>query len=100
MHSVATDRGGLPVNVGTRVRVLEIPATALVFNTQGTQVILVGSDNKLHVQQVTVGRDFGATVDIQAGLNEGESVVEQPDVSLQNGQSVTPVEPTHATTQP
>ena len=77
-----------------------IPATALIFNADGTQVILVGTDNKLHVQPVTVGRDFGATVDIQSGLNGGESIVEQPDVSLQNGQSVIPAEPTHATTNP
>jgi multidrug efflux pump subunit AcrA (membrane-fusion protein) len=92
------------VNVGFKVgptgKRWNIPATALIFNSQGTQVLLVGTDNKLHVQPVTVGRDFGDTVDIQAGLNGGESIVEQPDVSLQDGQSITPVEPTHATTHP
>ncbi|HEY2589003.1 MAG TPA: efflux RND transporter periplasmic adaptor subunit [Tepidisphaeraceae bacterium] len=74
-----------------------IPATALIFNSDGTQVMLVGPDNKLHLRQVTVGRDFGDTIDIQAGLSGADTVVEQPDVSLQNGQLVTPIESQHAT---
>jgi RND family efflux transporter MFP subunit len=74
-----------------------LPATALIFNAEGTQVMLVEPGGKLHLQKVTVGRDFGNTIDIQAGLNGGETVVEQPAVSLQDGQVVTPVESTHAT---
>jgi RND family efflux transporter MFP subunit len=66
-------------------------ATALIFNTEGTQVLLVGPGNKLHLQKVTVGRDFGDTIDIQAGLSGSETLVGQPDVSLQEGQVVTPV---------
>lgn len=69
-----------------------LPATALIFNSAGTQVMLVEPGGKLHVQKVTVGRDFGDTIDIQAGLKGGEAVVKQPDVSLQDGQVVTPVE--------
>ncbi|MDB5329964.1 MAG: efflux transporter, family, subunit [Phycisphaerales bacterium] len=69
-----------------------LPATALIFNTQGTQVMLVEPGNKLRLQKVTVGRDFGDTIDIQAGLIGGETVVKQPDVSLQDGQVITPVE--------
>jgi RND family efflux transporter MFP subunit len=69
-----------------------LPATALIFNSAGTQVMLVEPGGKLHLQKVIVGRDFGDTIDIQAGLNGGETVVQQPDVSLQDGQVVTPVE--------
>jgi len=74
-----------------------LPATALIFNSDGTQVMVVEPGGKLHVQNVTVGRDFGDTIDIQAGLNGGETIVEQPDVSLQDGQVVTPVESKHET---
>ncbi|MDP9174587.1 MAG: efflux RND transporter periplasmic adaptor subunit [Planctomycetota bacterium] len=73
-----------------------LPATALIFNTDGTQVMLVGTGNKLHLQKVTVGRDFGDTIDVQAGLSGGETIVEQPDVSLHDGQVITPVEAQHA----
>jgi multidrug efflux pump subunit AcrA (membrane-fusion protein) len=74
-----------------------LPATALIFNTDGTQVMLVGADGKLHLQKVIVGRDFGDVIEIQAGLSGGDTIVEQPDVSLQDGQVVTPVESQHAT---
>jgi RND family efflux transporter MFP subunit len=78
---------------GTRWR---IPATALVFNTQGTRVAVVGADKKLHFQPVVLGRDFGDTVDVQDGLQGDESIVKQPLVSLQEGQLVAPIEPQKA----
>jgi multidrug efflux pump subunit AcrA (membrane-fusion protein) len=74
-----------------------LPATALIFDTNGTQVMLVEPGGKLHIQKVVVGRDFGDTIDVQAGLNGNETVVKQPDVSLQDGQVVTPVESKNAT---
>jgi RND family efflux transporter MFP subunit len=73
-----------------------LPATALIFNAQGTQVMLVDPGNKLRTQKVTLGRDFGDTIDVQAGLTGNETVVKQPDVSLVDGQVITPVEPEHA----
>jgi RND family efflux transporter MFP subunit len=75
---------------GTRWRV---PATAAIFDTQGTRVLLVGPGNKLHYQPVVFGRDLGASIDIQAGLRGDESIVKQPTVSLQEGQVVRPIEP-------
>jgi RND family efflux transporter MFP subunit len=69
---------------------LNIPATAMMFNTQGTQVMRVDAQNKLHLLKVTVGRDFGDTVDIQSGLSADDTILEQPDVALQDGEFVTP----------
>jgi len=74
---------------GTRWRV---PATAVIFDAQGTRVVIVGEGNKLHFQNVELGRDFGVSIDIQAGLNGNETIVKQPTVSLQEGQLVEPVE--------
>jgi multidrug efflux pump subunit AcrA (membrane-fusion protein) len=75
---------------GTRWRV---PATAVIFNAQGTRVATVGAGNKLHFQTVVLGRDFGTSIDIQSGLEGNETIVKQPTVSLQEGQVVTPVDP-------
>jgi RND family efflux transporter MFP subunit len=75
---------------GTRWRV---PATAAIFDAQGTRVLVVGPGNKLHYQPVVFGRDLGASIDIQAGLRGDESIVKQPTVSLQEGQVVRPIEP-------
>jgi RND family efflux transporter MFP subunit len=74
---------------GTRWRV---PATAVIFNAQGTRVAIVGAGNKLHFQNVTLGRDLGTSIDIQAGLHGNELIVSQPTVSLQEGQLVNPIE--------
>jgi len=74
---------------GTRWRV---PATAAIFDAQGTRVVIVGADNKLHFQPVVFGRDLGASIDIQSGLRGDETIVKQPTVSLQEGQVVKPIE--------
>jgi RND family efflux transporter MFP subunit len=69
-----------------------VPATAALADAQGTRVVVVGPGNKLHFQPVVFGRDLGATIDIQAGLNGDETIVKQPSVSLQEGQVVRPNE--------
>jgi RND family efflux transporter MFP subunit len=69
-----------------------VPATAMIFNAQGTRVAIVGPQNKLHFQKVTVGRDLGTSIDIQAGLQGNETIVSQPTVSLQEGQVVKPIQ--------
>jgi len=74
---------------GTRWR---IPATAVIFDAHGTRVVTVAQGNKLHFQKVTIGRDLGTSIDIQAGLNGNETIVKQPTVSLQEGQVVSPIE--------
>jgi len=73
---------------GTRWR---LPATALVFDENGTRVVTVDARNALHFQSVLVGRDFGASLDIQAGLRGDERIVKQPTVSLREGQNVRPL---------
>ena len=74
---------------GTRWRV---PATAVIFNAQGTRVAIVGAGDTLRFQPVVLGRDFGTSIDVQAGLQGHETIVTQPTVSLQEGQRVTPIE--------
>jgi RND family efflux transporter MFP subunit len=73
---------------GTRWRV---PATAVVFDTQGTRVATVAAGNTLHFQQVELGRDFGDSIEIQAGLHGNETIVTQPTVALKEGQVVKPM---------
>ena len=73
---------------GTRWRV---PATAVVFDADGTRVVIVEGGNALHFQPVVLGRDFGDSIEIQAGLHGGETIVKQPTVSLQEGQVVRPI---------
>jgi len=73
---------------GTRWRV---PATAAIFDAQGTRVAIVGADNTLHFQPVVFGRDLGAAIDIQNGLRGDEAIVKQPTVSMHEAQVVRPI---------
>ena len=69
-----------------------VPATAVIFDSKGTRVVIVGEGNKLHFQDVVLGRDFGVSFDIQGGLKGNETIVKQPTISLQEGQVVQPLE--------
>jgi hypothetical protein len=74
---------------GTRWRV---PATAVIFDAHGSRLALVESPrNTIHFQKVEIGRDFGDTFDIQAGLQGHETIVLQPTVALREGQVVKPI---------
>ena len=53
--------------------------------------MLVGAGNKLHFQHVVLGRDLGSAIDVQSGLEGTETIVKQPTVSLQEGQTVNPI---------
>jgi multidrug efflux pump subunit AcrA (membrane-fusion protein) len=75
---------------GTRWRV---PATSVIFDAQGTRVATVGPGNVIRFQPVVLGRDYGASIDIQGGLRGDESIVVQPTVALQEGQVVAPLVP-------
>jgi len=68
-----------------------VPATAVVVDSEGTRVVTIGPGNTIHFQQVTLGRDYGASIDVQAGLHGTETIVTQPTVSLQEGQVVRPI---------
>jgi RND family efflux transporter MFP subunit len=66
---------------------LIVPAGALVFNSNGLNVWVV-EDGVAHVHQVTVARDLGATVDVSAGVKDGDQVILNPPVDLTEGHKV------------
>jgi HlyD family secretion protein len=55
---------------------LTVPETAILTGDDGkTQVTVVGSDNRSHMQAVTTGIHQGALVQILSGLRPGEQVI-------------------------
>ena len=65
-----------------------IPGTALITNSGGTQVALLSRDSKIHFQPITVGRDFGQTIEVTKGLRTNDQIVATPSDSLHEGQKV------------
>jgi multidrug efflux pump subunit AcrA (membrane-fusion protein) len=67
---------------------LTIPTSALVFNADGLRVNVVRDGNKIHVQSLTVGRDFGTEIEVASGLSEGDEIVTNPGEKLAEGVEV------------
>lgn len=68
-------------------QLLSIPANALLFRAQGTQVGIV-RDGRVHLQNVTIGSDNGSTLQIATGLTAEDNVILNPADSLAEGQQV------------
>jgi RND family efflux transporter MFP subunit len=66
---------------------LIVPAGAIVFNSDGLNVWVV-EDGVAHVRRVIVARDFGATVEVSAGVKGGDQVILNPPVDLTDGHQV------------
>jgi multidrug efflux pump subunit AcrA (membrane-fusion protein) len=70
-----------------------VPASAIIFRREGTQVGTVDSDNVAHLIPVTIGQDDGATVQIVSGLKDGDLVIQDPPDSLIEGEKVSSQNP-------
>jgi membrane fusion protein (multidrug efflux system) len=66
---------------------LTIPGNALMFRAEGSRVAVV-TDGRVELRRVSVGRDFGPTVEISNGIEAGDSVVLNPPDSLVDGMTV------------
>jgi RND family efflux transporter MFP subunit len=66
---------------------LIVPSEAIVFNRDGLNVVVV-DDGVAHIRHVNVVRDFGTTVEVNAGVKEGDQVILNPPVDLTDGRKV------------
>jgi multidrug efflux pump subunit AcrA (membrane-fusion protein) len=70
------------------LNMVRIPATALVPVNNGAQVAVLGADNKVALKSIQLGRDFGDSVEVTAGLSPGARVIDSPSETLQSGDTV------------
>ena len=66
---------------------LIVPSEAIVFNRDGLNVVVV-NDGVAHIRHINVVRDFGTTVEVNAGVKEGDQVILNPPVDLTDGRKV------------
>jgi len=67
---------------------LTLPANCLLIRAEGAQAAVVGADNKVKLQALTLGRDFGSTVEIIAGVTEQDRVILNPPDAIADGADV------------
>ena len=74
--------------VGSPVQRITIPVNAMLFRAEGPQVGVVGNDNKVQLRSITIGQDYGATLEILGGLDVNDRIIINPSDSLESGQQV------------
>jgi RND family efflux transporter MFP subunit len=68
---------------------LTIPSNTLLFRAEGLRVGIV-RDGRVQLAPVTIGQDFGNTVEITSGLTPADQVILDPSDSLSTGMQVHP----------
>jgi RND family efflux transporter MFP subunit len=67
---------------------VRVPAGALMFRPEGTQVALVGADDIVHYVKVTLGRDYGSEVEVLGGVPDSARLVLNPSDDVVEGLKV------------
>jgi len=70
---------------------LLIPTAALATRSSSPRVAVLGDGQKVHYRDVQLGRDYGAEIEILAGLVDGEQVIVHPGDDLREGAVVIPL---------
>ena len=93
---VANDDGALKPGDYAQVRfdlpqsagVVRVPASALIFRSQGLQVATVGPDGRARLRPVSIARDLGGQVELSGGVGLADRVIDSPPDSLETGDKV------------
>ena len=64
-----------------------LPADAVVFDKDGLHVAVVENEI-VHLQKVTIARDFGTEVEVHDGVKPGDQVILNPMIGLVDGSKV------------
>jgi RND family efflux transporter MFP subunit len=70
---------------GTRV---QVPVNALLFRSEGLRAVVIDQNHKTRLQALTIGRDFGTSLEVLQGLAPGDWIVLNPADSLEDNQQV------------
>jgi RND family efflux transporter MFP subunit len=75
-------------HLSLKVVPLVVPGNTILFQAQGPQVGVVNSQNHVELRKVTLGRDFGNSVEVLSGITQTDAVIANPPDYLVDGMSV------------
>jgi RND family efflux transporter MFP subunit len=67
---------------------LAVPVNALLFRSEGLRAVVVDANHKTHLKPLSVGRDYGTSLEVLQGLDAADWIVLNPPDSLEEGQEV------------
>jgi membrane fusion protein, multidrug efflux system len=65
-----------------------VPVNAMLFRQEGPRLAIVGADNKVQLRPITIGRDYGTTLEVLGGVGLEDRIIINPADSLEDGQMV------------
>jgi RND family efflux transporter MFP subunit len=74
--------------VGSNVNKVTVPVNAMLFRSEGPRLAVVGPDNKVQLRPISIGKDYGTTLEVVAGVSTQDQIVINPADSLEDGQRV------------
>jgi len=80
--------GEVHFRVGMNAQKVTLPVNTMLFRQEGARVAVVGRDGKVQLRPITIGRDYGTTLEILGGVGVEDRIVINPADSLENGQQV------------
>lgn len=80
---LATVRLKLPAPVNSMI----VPVNALLFRSEGISAVVV-QNGQIAITPVTIGRDFGDSLEVTSGLSASDQIVVNPPDSITAGQKV------------
>jgi len=87
-HLLPGSFGEVHFRPGINAQKVTLPVNTMLFRQEGARVAVVTSDGKIQLRPITIGRDYGATLEILGGVEVGDRVVINPTDSLEEGQKV------------
>jgi RND family efflux transporter MFP subunit len=70
-----------------------VPSDCLIVRPDGTQVAMVGPDGIVHLRKIEIGRDYGDKLEILSGVQEGDTIIENPGDNAREGLKVNAAPP-------
>jgi RND family efflux transporter MFP subunit len=70
---------------------LVLPAGAVIFRNDGAQAAIVQPDGTVHLQKISIGRDYGDRVEVLQGLEDGATIIAAPGDGAREGARIVPV---------
>jgi hypothetical protein len=67
---------------------VRVPVNALLFRSEGLRAVVVDAEHRVHLRALTIGRDYGTSLEVLAGLSTSDWIVLNPADSLEEGQQV------------
>ena len=85
--------GEVHFNPKIDVNKVTIPVNAMLFRKEGPQVAVVSSDGKVQLRHISIGKDYGTTLEVVGGIDVNDRIIVNPADSIEDGQQVNVAQP-------